>query len=160
MKVLIKRFADNGDTTLGALYINGIFKCFTVEDEERKGAKVQHETRVPNGIYNIGLRTEGGFHEKFKVKFPAFHKGMLCIYNAPDWKIVNDGKTFQFILIHTGNTDEHTSGCLLLNYGVDGKKFIGSDSVGAYSDVYPIILKALQNKESVSIEYTDVEDGK
>ena len=34
------------------------------------------------------------------------HKGML------PW--VQDVPGFEYILIHTGNTDEHTSGCLLV----------------------------------------------
>ena len=29
MKLEVKRFADNGDTTLGILYIDGVFECFT-----------------------------------------------------------------------------------------------------------------------------------
>ncbi len=48
MKLTVKRFADNGETTLGILYIDGVFECFTVEDQEQKGDKVKGETRVPN----------------------------------------------------------------------------------------------------------------
>ena len=160
MKLEVKRFADNGDTTLGILYVNGIFQCFTVEDQEQKGEKVMHETRIPNGVYSIGLREAGSFNEKYKVAYKDMHKGMLCIYNAGDWKIITPTHNFQYILIHTGNSDSHTSGCLLLNDAVSGKTFIGSSSVDAYKRIYPTITSALLKGEEVTIEYTDIETGK
>jgi len=159
MELTVKRFADNGDTTLGAFYIDGVFQCFTVEDEER-AEKVKGETRIPNGIYNIKLREAGGFHDRYKKKYGNIHKGMLCVHNTNDWKIQKDGMTFQYILIHTGNTDDHTAGCLLLNDAVSGSTFTGSSSVNAYSRIYPVIARALTQGESVTIEYVDIETGK
>jgi hypothetical protein len=160
MELTVKRLADNGDTTIGAFYINGVFACFTIEDEEQKGEKVMHETRVPNGTYSVGLRAEGGFHQRYGAKYPDIHKGMLCIHNAPGWKIETDTHNFQYILIHVGNTDEHTSGCLLLNFGVDGANFVGSNSGNAYKAIYPIIANALESGEEVTITYKDIEEGK
>jgi len=159
MRLEVKRFADNNDTTLGILYIDGIFQCFTVEDEERS-TKVKGETRIPNGVYKIALRKEGGYHTKYAAKYGSMHKGMLCIFNQPGWKIVKDNMEFQYILIHTGNTDEHTMGCLLVNDAVSGKTFTGSSSVDAYKNMYPIVASALERGEEVSIEYTDIETGK
>jgi hypothetical protein len=160
MKIDVKRFADNNDTTLGIFYIDGIFECFTVEDQEQKIKKVKGETRIPNGTYQISLRAEGGYHNRYTKKYGSMHKGMLCIHNAPNWKIINNNMEFQYILIHTGNTDEHTMGCLLLNDAVSGKTFTGSSSVDAYKRVYPKIAKALESGEKVTITYTDIEEGK
>lgn len=157
MEIVVKRFADNGDTTLGALYINGKFQCFTVEDEERE-VKVSKETRVPDGTYKVALRAEGGFHNRYSTKYGDMHRGMLAIYNAPHWKIVTPEMEFQYVLIHTGNTDEHTAGCLLLNDAADGKNFVGSGSVNAYKRVYPIIRDAILAGEEVKITYIDIED--
>ena len=159
MELEVKRFADNGDTTLGVLFINGVFECFTVEDEER-ATKKKGETRVPNGTYDIKLRAEGGFHSRYKVRYGSMHKGMLCIHNKAGWKLEKEGMSFQYILIHTGNTDNHTSGCLLVNDAVSGKTFTGSSSRDAYKDLYPKITKALDMGEKVTITYTDIESGK
>jgi hypothetical protein len=160
MKLTVKRFADNGETTLGVLYIDGVFECFTVEDQEQKGSKIKGETRVPNGTYDVKLRAEGGYHSRYSKKYESMHKGMLCITNAPNWKIETDTHDFQYILIHTGNNDDHTMGCLLVNDAVSGASFTGSSSVDAYKDFYPKVAKALEAGESVTIEYMDIEEGK
>jgi len=160
MNIEVKRFADDGDTTLGVLFVDGIFNCFTVEDQEQKGTKVMGETRVPNGTYNILLRNDGGYNEKYKTIYGAMHKGMLCIHNRPNWKLENDGKSFQYILIHTGNTDEKNMGCLLVNDAVSGKTFTGSSSKDAYVTLYPKVAKTLLSGQKVTITYTDIETGK
>ena len=160
MKLEVKRIGDNGKATIGAFYINGIFKCFTIEDQEQKGDKVHGETRVPNGTYDVKLRSEGGYHAKYADKYGSIHVGMLCIHNAEDWKIKTDTHDFQYILIHTGNTDAHTMGCLLLNYSADASTYVGSNSGGAYKALYPIIASAIMDDEKVTITYTDIEDGK
>jgi len=78
------------------------------------------------------------------------HKGMLWVRDVPN---------FEYILIHTGNTDEHTAGCLLLgntqqtNFD-SSNGFVGS-SVDAYKRVYPPIAEALEKGEEVKITYTD-----
>lgn len=159
MEIVVKRFADNTKASMSLFYINGIWETFGIEDEER-AIKVSGETRIPNGIYKIALRSEGGFHERYKAKYGNMHKGMLCIYNEKNWKIVKDGMEFQYILIHTGNTEKHTAGCLLLNDAVSGKTFSGSSSVDAYKRVYPKIADAILKGENVTIEYIDIEEGK
>ena len=143
MLLEVLRFADDGETTLGILLVDGVFECFTVEDQEQKGAKVMHETRVPNGTYDIKLRNEGGYNKKYAVKYADMHEGMLCIHNAPNWKIVTDTHNFQYILIHTGNNDDHTSGCLLVNDAVSGATFTGSSSRDAYMDLYPKVAQQI-----------------
>ena len=71
-----------------------------------------------------------------------------------------DPKGFKYILIHAGNTDEHTSGCLIvgetqqdLDLSDDG--FIGH-SGKAYSKLYDKVAKQLLQGKKVSIEYTTI----
>ena len=66
---------------------------------------------------------------------------------------------FKWILIHVGNTDEHTAGCLLLgdtqeNNQIKTNGFIGKSSQ-AYVRVYDYIANALDMKEKVIITYYD-----
>ena len=153
MNLEVLRFSSQKDSTNGALFdvTGGIrkFLCYTLEDEYRE-EKVSGETRIPAGTYRITLRTTGGFHGRYVKKYGDMHKGMLWVRDVPN---------FEYILIHTGNTDEHTAGCLLLgdsqqaNFG-SSNGMVGS-SVNAYKRVYPAIAKALQDGKSVSITYTN-----
>jgi hypothetical protein len=66
---------------------------------------------------------------------------------------------FEYILLHCGNTDEDTAGCLLLgdtqeNNNIKQNGFIGR-STTAYKRVYPPIAKALEDGEEVTIVYRD-----
>lgn len=147
MKLRVVRYNSSDDFTLGMLLdeTNGKhFLCYTLEDEHRD-TKVKHETRIPAGTYQITLRTVGGFHSRYTKKYGDMHKGMLWVRDVPG---------FEYILIHTGNTDEHTSGCLLVGSTSDVKGFVGG-SVTAYKKIYPSIAAALENGEEVSITYED-----
>ena len=153
MKLEVLRFSSQVDSTSGILFeitdIGKRFLCYTLEDEAR-ALKVKGETRVPAGTYNIGLRTEGGFHSKYSKKYFGIHVGMLHVLDVPN---------FEYILIHTGNTDEHTAGCLLVgdaqeNNNIISDGFVGK-SVNAYKRIYPSIAKAIQKGEEVTITYTD-----
>ena len=153
MKLKVLRFSSQEDSTSGLLFLDnnyGLeFVCYTLEDEYRS-EKVRGETRVPCGTYKIELRTQGGFHEKYKKRFANIHKGMLHVVNVPG---------FEYILIHTGNTDEHTAGCLLVGDSQENNVIIKDGFIGkstnAYKRIYPDIAKALQ-KEKVFIEYVDI----
>ena len=152
MKLEVLRISSQKDSTNGILFdiTNGRkFLAYTLEDEYRD-EKVMSETRIPSGTYKITLRTVGGFHSRYEAKYGDFHKGMLWVRDVPG---------FEYILIHTGNTDEHTAGCLLVgssqNENLTKKNgFIGA-STTAYKRIYPPIAKALEKGEEVTITYID-----
>ena len=156
MKLIVLRFSSEADSTHGLLFEHtevGIkFLCYTLEDE-RRALKVRGETRVPAGTYKIELRKEGGFHERYTKKYPGIHRGMLHVTDVPN---------FEYILIHTGNTDEHTAGCLLVGDSQENNQllpdgFIGK-SVNAYKRIYPRIASAIANGEEVTITYQDYDE--
>ena len=151
MKLQVVRTQFGLDATNGLLFIDGKFECFTLEDQYQ-AVKVAAETAIPEGTYKITLRTVGGFHSKYLKRY-SFHKGMLWVRDVPG---------FEYILIHTGNTDEHTAGCLLVgetqqdldkDKGKDG--FIGG-SGDAYKKLYLKVLPKLQAGEEVTIEYSQI----
>ena len=146
MKIQVLRFSDNGNSTLGVMLIDNFFACYTLEDEER-AEKVKGETRIAEGTYKIGIRDIGGFHERYKKRFGSLHRGMLQVLDVPE---------FDYILLHCGNTEEHTAGCLLLGDTVNNNQtksgFLG-ESTTAYKRVYPLIIAALERNEPVTITY-------
>ena len=168
MHLLLRRFASNSHETLGALFrlddalvsSKEKYMCMILEDEERT-VKVWGETRIPAGHYEIILRLEGTHHERYKQKFPDMHKGMLCLVNAPDWTIHQDGMTFKYILIHIGNDEDDTAGCLLTGswftdeyLGIDGR-FNLVKSTKAYMKIYPVIVEELMKGKKVFITIMD-----
>ena len=164
MKLQVLRFSSQEDSSSGLLFDVSTgyrkFLCYTLEDERRED-KIMSETRVPAGVYSIKLRDEGGMTKRYAAKYKDMHKGMLCVHNAPDWKIVTPDMSFQYVLIHVGNTDEHTAGCLIIgdtqeNNVLKKDGFIGK-SVQAYKRIYPLITKALDDGEEVTIEYLDLD---
>tara|TARA_R110000744_G_scaffold89340_4_gene173748 strand:+ start:635 stop:1102 length:468 start_codon:yes stop_codon:yes gene_type:complete len=153
MKLEVLRFSSQKDSTNGILFDvteGREFLCYTLEDEYRD-KKIKGETRIPSGTYNITLRTVGGFHGRYEKKYGEMHKGMLWVRDVPN---------FEYILIHTGNTDEHTAGCLLVgdtqqqNITKSKSGFIGA-SVDAYKRIYPSIASAIERGDDVEISYVD-----
>jgi hypothetical protein len=160
MKLTVKRFADNGNATMSVFQINGVSVCFGIEDEERAN-KVAGETRVPEGTYNVSLRAVGGYHGRELERYGSdYHKGMLCIHNAAEWKIVTDTMEFQYILIHPGNTERHTNGCYLPNFSANFTNYQGGSSRAAYEKIYPMIRDVLMAENEVTIEFIDIEEGR
>ena len=153
MKLEVIRFNKGKDSTNGILFDitddKRKFLCYTLEDESRD-KKVQGETCIPEGEYRLGFRRVGGFDAKYAKRFSEIHMGMLEILDVPN---------FTYVLIHCGNTDEDTAGCLLVgdtqnNNNVTEDGFIGS-STNAYKRIYETIAKAVQWEEEVTITYRD-----
>ena len=151
MKLEVLRFSSHSDSTLGILFDvteGRKFLCFTLEDEARD-TKVMAETRIPAGEYELKLRTVGGYHERYVKKYGSFHKGMIHVQDVPN---------FKYILWHTGNTDEHTAGCLLLGdtsqQNISKEGFIGA-STAAYKRIYPSIAYAILSGDRDRVKYKD-----
>ena len=145
MLITVNRVKSDRDATLSIVSIDGAFQCFGLEDEYREN-KVPGETRIPAGRYNISVRKVGGFHGRYSKKFPNHHRGMLWVRDVPN---------FEYILIHIGNTEENTAGCLLVgkNGNTSGELTVGN-STGAYKELYAkVIDSAIAG--NLTIEYID-----
>ena len=149
MKLTVQRLRIGDDSMLGDLYVDGVHECHTLEDEPRE-VKVRGETAIPAGTYNVVPRTVGGTHAKYLARFPSFHVGMMWLQPDP--------KGFQYILIHIGNTDDDTEGCLLVGQGfiklLDGNYKI-TGSTNAYVKLYKKVAAAWARGEKVAITYKD-----
>ena len=151
MKLTVVRTQFGTDATNGLLFIDGIFECYTLEDQYQ-AVKVMHETCIPEGTYEIKFRTVGGFHTRYQQRYGADHYGMLWLQDVPG---------FEYILIHTGNTDEHTSGCLIVgdtqqDLDVNFNGMVGS-SKNAYMKLYEKVAKQLLIGNKVTIEYSKIQ---
>ena len=153
MKLKLLRTNSSKNSTSGMLYditSDTEFMCYTLEDEPRE-IKVKHMTCIPAGEYNLALRMHGRLHEKYSHRFADIHVGMIELLDVPD---------FTDILIHCGNTNEDTSGCLLVgdtqeNNNTKESGYIGKSTL-AYFRIYKAISEALLAGEHCSIVIEDI----
>lgn len=159
MHLELLRFSSGKESTLGLLMMvkggQRHFCCFTLEDQFQE-RKVADETRIPEGVYKIGVRPpdEGNVNKEYSKRFPSIHKGMLWLQDVPN---------FSWIYIHCGNNDDHTSGCILVGDTLisntdENRGFLG-ESVKAYKELYPeLIEEALRGNLTIAIyNYEDVD---
>lgn len=138
MRLRLIRFHTSPVDTLGLLEIDGLFTCFVLEDESQT-VKIAGETRIPEGLYRVGLYYS-------PTHSPAYGHDMLTITDVPG---------FTGILIHKGNTKADTAGCLLVGnhsmlnpYGASRI----AESTLAYERVYPLIAQAVPDGVMISVE--------
>jgi hypothetical protein len=97
MKLNLKRKYRGPDYTIGSLYVNGTYFCDTLEDSVRdipREGKIPGKTAIPAGEYKVILSHS-----------PRFKRELPRLLNVP---------YFDGILIHRGNTPNHTEGCILI----------------------------------------------
>ncbi len=137
MNILVDRIRSNQDVTISRVYVNDCFICHGLEDEYRS-RKIPGETRIPSGCYDLGIRKEGGFHNRYSGMFQNIHQGMIEILSVPD---------FRYVLIHVGNFDRDTAGCLLLGRA-DFKSWAVWQSKATYLRFYKMVISAVRNREA------------
>jgi len=142
------RISSGTESTTGALYINGVFTCFTLEDTKRR-KKVHGETRIPDGLYTLALRNEGELTKKYAERYGDMHRGMIWLRDVPG---------FDWIYIHTGNKRGHTEGCILVGDTLINNQ-IGDGLTGksraAYQRIYPEIARAIESGEEVTLRISN-----
>ena len=147
MRILVDRYLSDYDATLSKIYVDGVYQCDGLEPDYRKN-HAAHKSRIPAGVYKMGVRTTGGFHGRYSDMFPEFHKGMLHVLNVPERK---------HILHHIGNYYTDTKGCLLTG-DADEKAMTVWISKNAYRNYYNKVIDAVIRGE-VTIEYRDSDRG-
>lgn len=128
MTLLLERFKFGDTYTIGRLYMDGIYECYTLEDKVRD-EKIHSMTAIPTGTYKVIV----DFSNRFQKEMPH-------ILNVPN---------FEGIRIHSGNTNFDTNGCILLGLTWREGDFIGN-SRAAYNHFFDKLKMAL-DKEQVTI---------
>ena len=120
MNINVCREDYSSKSTIGKMYIDGVFECFTLEDVVRNGPKVPGATAIPAGSYNVIV----DFSNRFQ-------KDMPHILDVPG---------FEGIRIHSGNTDADTEGCILLGRN-RAEDYVGESRL-AFASFFPKLQAA------------------
>ncbi len=148
MKLVLKRYSDNGDSTLGLLFIDDVFFAHTLEDQHQD-VKVMNETRIPADMYDIKFREiDSPSTLRYRERYEWF-KYHLQIMNVPG---------FTNIYLHPGVHEKHTSGCVLLGDGINNNQTERGelrDSRIAYARLYSKIGAELLDGKRVGIVIYD-----
>lgn len=115
MELRLERKYKKEKYTIGNLYVDGKWFCNTIEDKDRglrqdlplsvnQKRKVQNETAIPTGKYRVTL----GVKSPKMSKRPAYD---FCNGYVP--RLINV-PAFDGILIHIGNTERDSAGCIIV----------------------------------------------
>ena len=131
MKLKLKR-EPHPEYTIGKLYIDDIFECFTLEDIIRD-VKIKGETAIPYGKYKVIINQS-----------IRFKRALPLLLNVPN---------FEGIRIHTGNKTADTEGCILVGT-MRTKDGMVLNSKIAFDKLFPKMVLAAKNNEPITIEIT------
>ena len=126
MLIEVKRFEFKDTHTVGKMYVDGIYECYTLEDAIRNGTKIIGKTAIPIGEYKLIIDASA----RFKQDMPH-------ILDVPN---------FTGVRIHSGNTSADTDGCILVGTSWNGKDFIGNSKIA-----YKKLFDKLKQNKTVSI---------
>ena len=153
MELILSRSYNATTYTIGSLMVNGTYFCDTLEDKNRNLSstmsldeinkiKVKGETAIPYGKYKITLGVKSPKYSNFsKYKYAAFTQGYIPrLINVPG---------FEGILIHAGNSDGDTDGCILVGENKVKGKVINSQAT--WTNLYKLLKEADDRKETITI---------
>jgi len=142
MKITLQRQPSRGGATIGELSIDGLFCCYTLEDEVREVEgrpvaewKIKGATAIPGGTYRVTL--------EHSARFGA---DTLTIHDVPG---------FQYIRMHAGNTSADTEGCPLLGMAATDHSLVGGSSRPAVKLVQSEVRRAIEEGGAVTIDVSN-----
>lgn len=136
MNLVLERNPSNQFCTIGTLYVNGVFECWTLEDVVRE-QKIPGETAIPAGTYQVIV----DWSPHFKTFLPR-------LLNVPN---------FAGVRIHPGNVAADTQGCILVGKYKDENTVISSRE--AFSILFPKISAASNQGEKVTLRIENVKES-
>ena len=149
MELMLQRKYKLEKYSIGKLYVDGVYFCDTLEDKDRnlyqgmgldwiRSVKVYGETAIPYGRYKITLSYSNKYSQKEKYNFTG---GRM--------PLINKVPCFKGILIHPGNTNKDTLGCILVGYNKEKGKVL--NSFDTFSKLWKLIADAEAKGEEIWI---------
>ncbi|EAK2269899.1 hypothetical protein BTL09_09850 [Campylobacter coli] len=119
-----------------------LFECFALE-EDKEGLESGKDLRIPEGIYNLRRHTPSRFENTLRSITKKDDDTMINVYN-------DEVPASRAILIHWGNTDKDTQGCILLGLTKDNNNESIGQSRQACKEFYDLMYK--QDLSKIKLE--------
>ncbi|HED7882221.1 TPA: hypothetical protein R6B55_000135 [Campylobacter coli] len=110
-----------------------LFECFSLE-EDKEGVERNKDLRIPEGIYDLKRHSPSRFENTLRSITKKDDDTMINVYNE---EVPLDRR----ILIHWGNTDKDTQGCILLGLTKDNNNESVGQSRQACKEFYDLMYK-------------------
>ncbi|EAL5964135.1 hypothetical protein KJK83_001385 [Campylobacter jejuni] len=142
MKITINRRYTGKTCVIGKFKVLDdeeiLFECFSLE-EDKEGVESGKDLRIPEGIYNLKRHSPSRFENTLRSITKKDDDTMINVYN-------DDVSSSRAILIHWGNTDKDTQGCILLGLTKDNNNESVGQSRQACKEFYDLVYgKDLSN---------------
>ncbi|EAL6538440.1 hypothetical protein DSW81_00330 [Campylobacter coli] len=121
-----------------------LFECFSLE-EDKEGLESGKDLRIPEGNYNLKRHSPSRFENTLR-SITKKDDAMINVYN-------DDVPSSRAILIHWGNTDKDTQGCILLGLTKDNNNESVGQSRQACKEFYDLMHG--KNLEDIKLEITN-----
>lgn len=132
MELKLTRTLADSYATIGKLYVNGQFECFTLEDSPV--LRPDNKGSIPVGKYTVII----DFSDRFQKYMPH-------VLEVPG---------FTGIRIHRGNTDKDTEGCILV--GIEEGRDCLEGSKIAFNHLFPRLQNAEAHNDPISLSIIEV----
>ncbi|EAL9138446.1 hypothetical protein DYU73_01180 [Campylobacter jejuni] len=118
-----------------------LFECFSLE-EDKEGVERNKDLRIPEGIYDLKRHSPSRFENTLRSITKKDDDTMINVYN-------DDVPSSRAILIHWGNTDKDTQGCILLGLTKDNNNESIGQSRQACKEFYDLMYN--QNLSNIKL---------
>lgn len=122
-----------------------LLECFSLE-EDKEGVERNKDLRIPEGIYDLKRHSPSRFENTLRSITKKDDDTMINVFNE---KVPFD----RHILIHWGNTDKDTQGCILLGLTKDNNNESVGQSRQACKEFYDFMYG--KNLEDIKLEITN-----
>ncbi|EAL7209497.1 hypothetical protein DUH80_04330 [Campylobacter coli] len=122
-----------------------LLECFALE-EDKEGLESGKDLRIPEGNYNLRRHTPSRFENTLRSITKKDDDTMINVYN-------DEVPSSRAILIHWGNTDKDTQGCILLGLTKDNNNESIGQSRQACKEFYDLMHG--KNLEDIKLEITN-----
>lgn len=142
MKILVDRKYKMKTYTISNVYVDGVKICDAIEDTDRgltqdmsissiQSHKTYGQTAIPSGTYKVTLNVISPKYSKVPFYIQVCNGKVPKLLDVPG---------YEGVLIHTGNTEKDSLGCIIVGYNT--QKGIVTQSREAFKKLYSILSQA------------------